>query len=460
MNRRTFLRSLALPPLAAASAPLIPASSRTPNIIVILADDLGYGDLGCYGSSIATPNLDRMAEQGVRFTNFLSASPVCSPARAALMTGRYGVRGGVPYALASDGRGGLDPAELTLAQSLKAAGYRTSCVGKWHLGTSARHLPTARGFDDFFGVPYSNDQDPGIVMRNADVIEVQFEQETLTRRFTNEAIRAIRRANDRPFFLYLAHTAPHVPLAASPDFRGSSPLGIYGDVVSELDWSVGQIYRELAARNLADDTFVIFTSDNGPWFQGSPGRLRGRKGDTFEGGMRAPFLATWPGRIAAGKRVSGFASMLDVFPTVTQLVPAAQSGTGLDGVSIWPMLAGESADVDRPPFLYLDGCNIQCIRSGRWKLHLARYNGPAFTPEPAVGRINLPLLRPELYDLDADPEEGYDVAASQPDIVQDLRARLDAMMPTLPIDVRHAWRATLERRATPVNSGQWPSVAP
>lgn len=460
MTRRKLIQRLsAAAPATAALLPLRPALAGPvpPNIVVILCDDLGYGDLGCYGSSIRTPNLDRMAAGGAMAQSFCSASPVCSPSRAALLTGRYGVRGGVPYVLGPEQKTGLSLAETTLAQSLKSAGYQTMCSGKWHLGSTPSYLPTARGFDEYFGIPYSNDNAPSVLMHNNDVIEQPVVQSTLTQRYTEQAIQFIRQAKDRPFFLYLAHTFPHIPLAASSRFEGRSAQGQYGDAMEEVDWSVGELLAELEAQGIASNTLVLFTSDNGPWFQGSTGGLRGRKGDTFEGGMRVPFLASWPGQIPRGRVMEGFASMLDVFPTVAALTGAPIPGNPLDGVNIWPMLAGEAETLERPPFLYFEGYFIQCARVGPFKLHFSRFNGPAFAPLPASGRVNLPLLYPELYDMEADPEEAYCVSDGNWRVVSEIRERVEQMLPSFPDQVRAAWADTNRRETSRVNAGEWPS---
>ena len=296
LARRRFLQLSA----GAAAAGLAAAPPRPPNIVMIYVDDLGYGDLGCYGSNIRTPNLDRMAAEGVRFTQFYSANPVCSPARAALLTGRYPTRTGVPNVIMAPDKTGLSPSETTLAALLKPQGYKTMCIGKWHLGHQPQYLPTNRGFDEYYGIPYSNDMTPRPLMHNTEVLEEPAVLETLTPRYTQQALQFIERSKDSPFFLYMPHTFPHIPLAASPRFRGKSPLGLYGDVVEELDWSVGEVLAKLKQTGLDNQTLVMFSSDNGPWYQGSPGQLRGRKGSTYEGGVREPFLARFPGRIPRG----------------------------------------------------------------------------------------------------------------------------------------------------------------
>jgi arylsulfatase len=441
LSRRAFLRSSA----SAALVPAIRAQQRPPNVVFILADDLGYGDLGCYGSPIATPNLDRIAEQGARFTHFYSASPVCSPSRAALMTGRYSTRVEVPVVL-GPGDPGLPDTETTLAQMLKGAGYRTSCIGKWHLGSTPHDLPPGRGFDEYFGVPYSADISPCPLIRNSTVVASQADVSALTSQFTQQAVDFISRSKGAPFFLYLAHTAPHLPLAASALFKGKSGMGQYADVVEEMDWSTGQVMQALQDNGLDSNTLVMFSSDNGPWYQGSQGRLRGRKGETYEGGMREPFLARYPGVIPSGIGCSGLATMLDIFPTIARLCGADGTHNRLDGVDIWPILTGDRDEVDRDVFLYFDSVYLQCARLGRWKLHMTRYNSKAWSPVPAGGRVNLPLPKPELYDVVSDPQESYDCASQHPDIVADIRARVDRLIPTFPPGIIDAWQTTLSQK--------------
>ncbi|MEO8595443.1 MAG: sulfatase [Candidatus Solibacter sp.] len=441
LSRRAFLSSVTG---VAVSASLC-GQQRRPNIVIIYADDLGYGDLGCYGSPIPTPNIDLLAEEGARFTNFYSASPVCSPSRAALMTGRYPTRVEVPVVL-GPGDAGLPDSETTVAQVLKSAGYRTACIGKWHLGSAAQYLPTNRGFDEFFGVPYSADMSPCPLIRGTSVMAPSPDLSKLTARFTQEATDFINRSKDAPFFLYLAHTAPHLPLVPSARFAGKSDLGAYADVVQELDWSTGEVMAALKANGLDSNTLVMFSSDNGPWYQGSPGNLRGRKGDTYEGGMREPFLARFPGVIPSGIGCTGIATTLDLLPTLTRLCGATPSPNQLDGVDIWPLMTGQQWDLERDVFLYFDSVYLQCARLGRWKLHISRYNTKAWSPVPSVGRLNLPLPKPELYDIVSDPQESYDCAAAHPEVVADIRARVDRLIPTFPSGIIDAWQFTMSQK--------------
>lgn len=433
------------------------AQSGAPlNVVLILADDLGYGDLSCYGSRMSTPNLDRMAADGARLTNFYSASPVCSPSRAALLTGRYPTRVGVPGVLPATSKSGLAESETTVADAMRAAGRRTKCVGKWHVGTQPQYLPTRRGFDEYFGLPYSNDMWPLPLMDNDQTIEENCKLDTLQQRYTQKAVNFITRSKDTPFFLYLAPDMPHIPLAASERFKGKSAFGAYGDAIAEMDWSVGEVLRALAENGLDDRTLVMFTSDNGPWYQGSPGRLRGRKGQTLEGGMREPFIARLPGRIPGGLVSDGVATMMDLLPTMAGLANAPLPQQTLDGVDIWPLLSGGASAVSRDIFLYFDVWHAQCARMGPWKLHVSRYNTAAWNPDPAGGRVNLPLPRPELYNLDNDPEESYDVAAAYPGVVAEIRARMEAMLPGFPDQVGDAWRGTMSIPVLDTPAGSLP----
>jgi arylsulfatase len=453
MNRRQFVQGAVAGVLGTTAGGA--AASGPPNVVLIYADDLGYGDLGCYGSPIQTPHLDGLARDGARFTHFYSANPVCSPSRAALLTGRYPTRVGVPRVLFPYDKTGLPAEETTMAQMLKAQKYKTMCVGKWHLGHHPEFLPTNRGFDEYFGIPYSNDMTPRWLMHNTEVIEQQATLETLTPRYTENAVRFIREAKGSPFFLYMPHTYPHIPLAASARFRGKSPQGIYGDVLQELDWSVGEILKALKSTGAENNTLVLFSSDNGPWFQGSPGKLRGRKGMTWEGGVREPFLARFPGRIPRGRVCSGISSTMDILPTVAGLCGARLPGKPLDGIDIWPLLTGKKDEIEREALLYFDGWNVQCVRRGRWKLHVARYNNVTYSPAPAEGRVNMPI-RPELYDVVGDPDESFDVAAEHPEVVKDLQARIERLIPGFP---EEAQKVYAETKARPVSAAAAGAVA-
>lgn len=450
MDRRTFLQTLtAAPALAASNEP-------PPNVVLIYADDLGFGDLHVYGSSLSTPNLDKLAAEGTRFTNWNSANPVCSPSRASLLTGRYPTRVGVPKVLFPQDKEGLNLDEQTLADLLKTKGYKTQCVGKWHLGVTASYLPTKRGFDHYFGIPYSNDMTPRVLLRDSNVVQQEADLTSLTRLYTEEATKFIRDSKGSPFFLYFPHTFPHIPLGASERFRGKSPRGIYGDVLAELDWSVGEVMKTLQETGAARNTLVIFSSDNGPWYQGSSGRLRGRKGETWEGGVREPFIVSMPGRIPKGKVSTALGSMLDVTPTVAALCGATPPNKPVDGLNVWKLWTGEAAQIEREPLLYFDDVHLQCARWGKWKLHVSRYNRKVYSPPPAIGLRNLLLPNPELYDLDTDPDESFDIADLHPGIVRDMLAKIETQMKTFPDAVAADWAVTKVKKVSPNPAGSLP----
>jgi len=446
-------------PLSATFRPKPPAK---PNIVLICADDLGSGDLGCYGSNLPTPNIDALASQGVTFRQFSSANAVCSPARAALLTGRYPTRVGVPDVLQPTDTGGLDLSAATMADVLKGAGYSTMCVGKWHLGCPLQYMPTNRGFDQFYGLPYSNDMAPLPLIQNTTVIQEPAVLNTLTQQYTQQAVSFISSSKGSPFFLYMPHTFPHIPLAASSQFVGQTGFGLYGDTVAEIDWSVGQVLSALHENGLDDNTLVMFTSDHGPWYEGSNRGLHGRKGESWEGGFRVPFLARFPGQIPAGQVSTSFATSMDVLPTVARLAGATLPSTPLDGHDIWPLFTGTKGSqpqaITRNPFLYFDSWNLQCARMGPWKLHLTRYNTPPWIPLPANWRVNLPLADPELYNLEDDPSETCDVASYHPDIVASITARVLALVPTFPATVQSVWASTMAIAPCYCTSGGWPSA--
>ncbi|NLE38421.1 MAG: sulfatase [Pirellulaceae bacterium] len=422
------------------SLPAFGEQADRPNVIIIFADDMGYGDLSCQGHpTIATPQLDRMAAEGQRWTDFYSAASVCTPSRAALLTGRLPIRNGMcaerPRVLTAASPTGLPHSEITLAEALKDVGYATACVGKWHLGRPPEYLPRAHGFDRYFGLPYSNDMGrvPGVpprneagepnfeacnvpLIRDEEVIEPAADQRTLTKRYTEESIRFIREHKDKPFFLYLAHTMPHVPLFRSEKWVGHSRRGLYGDVVEEIDDGVGQILDTLRELNIDRNTLVVFTSDNGPWLAfrehgGSAGLLRDGKGCTFEGGMREPAVFWWPGRIKPAL-VRDMGSTLDLLPTCVKLcggeVPADRV---LDGYDLAPALFGTGRS-PRDTMFYYRAKKLYAVRHGDYKVHFftrAAYGDNAMTEH----EHDPPLL----FHLGHDPSEKHNIAAECPDVV-------------------------------------------
>jgi arylsulfatase len=455
-TRRAFLKAAAVAPILSAQSRFRPPR-RPPNFLVILTDDLGFGDVGFTGSRIKTPNLDKLAAAGAQFTQFYAGNPVCSPSRAAFLTGRYPTRMGIPGVVFPDDANGLPDSETTIAQMLLPLGYRSACIGKWHLGSRPEFLPTNRGFDMFYGVPYSNDMRPLPLMHNLDVLEPDTDNDLLTQIYTAAAVDYIKANKDHQFFLYLAHNVPHQPIGASPAFKGKSELGIYADAVEEMDWSVGQIVQALNDSGIANDTLSVFTSDNGPWFLGSAGRLRGRKAETYEGGVREPFVAYMPNTIPAGTAPSGFGSLMDLFPTFAYLAGAPWPALPLDGINIWPMLTGEQNSLARDVLLYFDSWNLQCARLGPWKLHVARYNSLPWVEQPPEGRINLPLVKPELYNIESDSEESYECGDAHPDVVKDIQERIQSALLSFPAQVQTEWALTRARQTQPVSVGAMPA---
>jgi len=419
---------------------------RPPNIVFIYADDMGYGDLGCYGATaIKTPYLDRMASEGLRLTSFYSVSPICTPSRAALMTGRYAARMGIDQmhlanVLFPKDRTGLPQSETTIARALKDRGYSTACIGKWHLGRVSPHRAIDHGFDYYYGIPYSNDMNPTPLVRNDDVIEEPADQDTLTQRYTEEAISFIDRAKSKPFFLYLAHNMPHIPLHASSRFKGKSAGGVYGDAVEEVDWSVGNVLAALKRFGLDKDTIVFFSSDNGPWYQGSPGPFRGRKGWTYEGGVREPGIVRWTGHIKPGRVSDQPVATIDFFLTALALTGNSEMPAGkspVDGKNILPFLLGQAEAPPEELYLFFDGAYLQTARMGRWKIHLARWNIPRYTAASSQQK-NALLATPELFDMNVDLSESYDVAPQHPDIVTRLRSTVLDKLRTFPDEIQQA----------------------
>ncbi len=418
------------------------AQEEPPNIVVIFVDDMGWGDLSCYGHpTIRTPNLDRMAAEGMRFTQFYAAACVCTPSRAALLTGRLPVRSGMcsdrRRVLFPDSGGGLPQSEVTLAEALKKCGYKTACIGKWHLGHLPQFLPTRNGFDYYFGLPYSNDMDrvPGApknavhepkieyfnvpLMRNEKIIERPADQNTLTKRYTEETIQFIKQHQKERFFVYLAHNMPHVPLFRSKLFVGHSLRGVYGDAVEEIDWGVGRILQTLRELNLDRKTIVWFTSDNGPWLiqrldGGSAGLLRGGKGSTWEGGMREPGIVWWPGHVPAGVVTAGLGCTMDIFTTSIKLAGGqVPNDRVIDGVDLRPLILHHEPS-PRKEMFYYRGTRLFAVRQGPWKAH--------FLTQPGYGRKR-PIVhkRPLLFHLEHDPSEKFDLSSLYPDVVARLK---------------------------------------
>lgn len=416
MNRLALLLILSLLLPSAANG-----SAAAAGIVLILADDLGYGDIGAYGAAlIETPNLDRLAEEGVRLTDFYASSNVCTPSRAGLLTGRYAVRSGLAAGTvtANDARG-LPAGVATIATVLKEAGYRTGLIGKWHLGHRTEdQRPNAHGFDEFYGLLHPNDEEQPLY-RSTRASTEPFLQSALTRRFTEEAVRFIGKHAGQPFFLYLSHTAPHIPLAPSAEFAGSSQAGAYGDVVQELDWSVGQVMETLERNGIAENTMVVFTSDNGPFPEGSAGGLRGGKAGAFDGGYRVPFVARWSGRIPADRSSNAMAMNIDLLATFAAAAGVSlPANLELDGRNILPVLTGSADQSPHEALYFFNHDRIAAVRTQDWRIVVrADYrNIERHLPDHDV-RL--------LFDMRRDPEERYSMAAHRPDKWRELLALLE-----------------------------------
>ena len=421
--------------------------SKSPNFIIIFTDDQGFEDIGCFGSpKIKTPHLDKLAAEGRKFTSFYSANSVCSPSRASLLTGCYPVRVSIPGVLFPRHEIGLNPDEITIADLLKSKGYATSCIGKWHIGHKPKFLPTRQGFDSYYGIPYSNDMtiDPEAnlaadiklregftlerirsekpkkdfvpLMRNEEVIEYPCDQTTLTQRYTEEAVKFIEENKNKPFFLYLPHTMPHIPLFASEKFKGKSERGLYGDTIEEIDWSVGEIMKSLRDNNLDENTLVIYTSDNGPWKLkggrgGSAHPLRGFKFQTYEGGMRVPCIMYWKGKVPAGSSCDEIAATIDLLPTIAGLSGAElPNDRAIDGKDIWPLIAGKKgAQTPHEIYFFYKGNKLESARQGKWKLRRS-------------GKKSQPV---ELYDLASDISESKNLAKENAILVNEMIKKMN-----------------------------------
>ena len=445
------------------------ADAEKPNIILIFADDLGYGDVGCFNSDcpFKTPRLDQMAAEGARLTSFYVPTPYCAPSRGTILTGRYPFRHSVVRNPAPDvgaSNFGLPQSEITIAELLKPAGYATAAYGKWHLGHKKQWLPRTQGFDEYVGILYSNDMFPVQLVRNDAVVEYPVVQAELTERYTNLAMRFIEQNKDKPFFLYLPHAMPHKPLAASDNFyTPETPGNLYADVMSELDHGIGQVLDQLKKLSLEEKTLVIFTSDNGPWYGGSTGGLRGMKGRTWEGGLRVPIIARMPGRIPAGVVNDSPAGTIDILPTLCKLAGVeVPKDRVIDGHDILPLLQDAKAPSPHQAIFGMQGESLATIRAGQWKLHVQSPGPPRFlnlSPKELAnwddprGPDGVILLAPYeqakptqhpglitgdepkammLFDLDADRGEQHDVAEKHPDVVKRLLAMFDEMKTQVP----------------------------
>ncbi len=461
LRRRDFIKtlgwgaaSLHLAAIGSSCKKRAAPEERPPNIVLIFMDDLGYTDVGCFGAQgYETPNIDRMAEEGMRFTSFYVAQAVCSASRAALLTGCYPNRVGIFGAYDHGATVGINAEEETMAEILKKREYATGIFGKWHLGHHRQFLPLQHGFDEYLGLPYSNDMWPmeydgqplpeghsknrypilPLIEGNEKVAEIRTleDQDTLTTRYTERAVRFIEKNKERPFFLYVPHTMVHTPLGVSDKFRRKSEKGKFGDVMMEVDWSVGEILKALEKHGLKDNTLVVFTSDNGPWLNfgdhaGSAGPLREGKGTSFEGGVRVPCIMRWPVKIPANTVCRMFATTMDLLPTFAAIAGAPLPGHKIDGVNILPLLQGDFDSNPRDHFFYYYGKQLQAVRQGRWKLHFPHeyrsYEGVDPGKDGLPGPYSKGEIGFELYDLENDIGEKHDVAEKYPEVVERLKA--------------------------------------
>ncbi|MBW3596252.1 MAG: sulfatase [Planctomycetes bacterium] len=434
------MRSFVLAPAICMILGLSAHAAEQPNVLILFTDDMGYGDPSCYGHPrIRTPYIDRLASEGIRLTSFVTGS-WCVPSRTQLLTGRYMPRVKFNGGTGSDGTGGLPDSEWTLAEALQDAGYSTHMIGKWHLGyKQKKFLPVNQGFDTWFGLPYSNDyirpwvqtDEPLGLYRGEEMVEHPLEQDPLTQRYTAEAVQIIEQApEDRPLLLYLAYAMPHLPLHVSDKFRGKSQAGLYGDVIEELDWSVGQVLAALEKKGIADQTLVFFASDNGPWIDmpprmqqagnelwhaGSSGPLRGSKGTTYEGGPRVPAMLRWPGKIEPGRVSPELVGMPDIYRTLLAAAGARRPDHPLDGHDLTPFLSGETETSPRTEYFYFRG-RLEAVRVGEWKLRTV--SG-----------------QPELFHMVTDPFERINRAAGEPKQVERLKARMQEMAKEVGVQV-------------------------
>ena len=468
LSRRNFLSLMG----GSIAAMMLPDSTglantaKKPNFILIFADDLGYGDISGFGlkkSPFETPNLEQMAAEGAKLTSYYVPTPYCAPSRATILTGRYPFRNGVVFNPAPDGginSVGLPDSEITIAEALKEAGYASICIGKWHLGHTFKYLPRRQGFDEYYGILYSNDMRPVQLVENEKVVEYPVIQATLTKRYTERALDFIDRSFKRnsPFFLYLPHAMPHKPLAASEDFyTPETPDDLYADVIRELDFSVGQIFDKLKQLGIDENTFVIFTSDNGPWYGGSTGGLRGMKSRTWDGGLRVPMIARWPGKIPAGLVNNSPAGSIDIFPTILKAAEVdIPKDRVIDGRDIWPLLTSAKAKSPHEMLFGMKGPNLATIRSGKWKLHVRSPGGVPKLVDNWVdprGPDGVTLIAPYeqsqpkdypgviggdkaknimLFDLEADPAEQHDVSKKHPDVAKRIKAIYEKTLAEVP----------------------------
>ncbi len=442
LNKQILYTSLGIASILGTSACSMKKTKKLdkPNVIIFYTDDQGYADVGCYGAKgFETPNIDDVAKNGVKFTNFYVPAAVSTPSRAGLLTGRYPERSNLHKGVVSPySKNGLSPNEYTMAEMFQENGYATSCVGKWHLGHEPQFMPNNHGFDYFYGVPYSNDmhnyyykhvdfQSPPLPFyRNRELIEEGPDQQYLTKRYTDETVKIIQNKKDKPLFIYLAHNMPHYPIYASPKFQGKSKLGLWGDVIMEIDWSVGKIIKALKEKGIYENTIFVFSSDNGPRIDpeqnlcGSANPLRGEKTETWDGGQKVPGIISWPAQIPSGKVCNQITGVMDLFPTFNSIIDAKiPENLKFDGVDISSLLQKPQTTklAKRPFFFYSRSGNIEAVRLGKWKLHIAKSRG---WNKKKNGEFPI-----SLYNLDTNVSESINVANENPKIVEQLKTLID-----------------------------------
>lgn len=439
-NRRSFIKSVGLLSIVLPVKRLFSADTdkrRNPNIILVVADDLGYDDLGCYWEErgkrgferIDTPNIDRLAHEGLRFSDFHVTSSVCSPSRASILTGCYPQRVGITKVLYPNSRIGLNPSETTIADILKSKNYVTACIGKWHLGVLPEFSPLKYGFDYFFGMPYSNDMKPSVLMRNNTVIQQPVQQKELTKKYTDEAVAFIETYHSRPFFVYLPHTLPHIPLRLDKDFKGVSDRKKYGDAIVTIDHYMGELYKALEKHSLQNNTLIIFTSDNGPWLlmRSSGGKaypLRGGKRTIYEGGFKVPCIMHWPDVIRKNQVKKKFVTAMDLLPTIAHIVNAPLPGGRIDGKNIFDIITDKSDESPYKYFYYYTGKRLDAVRAGNWKLVFKRkasWNTPYnFVKNKMLKKNRDTVIPPALYNLETDIGEKNNLIKKYPDVARKL----------------------------------------
>lgn len=432
--------------------------NKTPNVVIILTDDMGYGEISCYNpNQVKTANIDALASKGVRFTNFYVPTPYSAPSRASLLTGRFPLRHGMVENPAPDAgiNNGLNPAEVTMAEIFKGAGYHTKAIGKWHLGHKPEYFPVKQGFDEYYGILYSNDMRPVQIIENMDTVEQKVDQRLLTQKYTEKALDFIERNQHSPFFLYLAHAMPHKPLAASERFYSQGDFTeLYKSVLKELDWSTGEVINKLEKLGILENTIVIFMSDNGPWYGGNAGGLKGMKATNWEGGFRVPFIIRYPGEFPEGKEVETPCWSLDIFPTLMKLTGIRiNPGIKIDGQDISAIIKGKSNN--HSPVFSMKGTTIRTIRDGKWKLFVSKpeyykeidlnnwkdERGPdgstIIAPFAQATPANYPGVKPEkmegemlLFDLTKDPAETTDLSDQYPEVKKDLMRKYNEFLAT------------------------------